>query len=206
MPRLVDHDRRRTELVEAVWRVVLRSGVAGASVRAVATEAGLSVGSVRHFFSDQDALLHDAMREVARRVSARMTADEPTRRALAEQGEPTEAVARLLEQTLPLTPAQATEARIWFAFLTHEPTDPTIRAIRQELDDDLHTLCKRSITTLSKSGALAPDRSPKTETTLLWALIDGLTLRTLLDPETTPPETARTALHTHLHQLAHPAP
>jgi len=205
MPRLVDHDRRRTELVEAVWRVVLRHGVAGASVRTVAKEAGLSVGSVRHFFADQDELLHVAMREVARRAGTRIAADEDVRRRLAERGEPVEAVARLLEQAMPLTTDQATEARIWFAFLTHDAADPAVDDVRRELDEDLRGLCERSVAALAEAGALGGGRDTAVETTLLWALVDGLTLRILLDPATTPPDAARTALRAHLRQLAQPA-
>ena len=58
MPVRLDHDERRTELAEAVWRVIRREGVRGASVRGVAREAGLSMGSVRYFFGTQEELLH----------------------------------------------------------------------------------------------------------------------------------------------------
>ncbi|GAA1487885.1 TetR family transcriptional regulator [Brachybacterium sacelli] len=57
MPKLIDHARRREELAEAAWRVLLREGVGRASVRNVAAEAGLTVNSLRHVFSTQDELL-----------------------------------------------------------------------------------------------------------------------------------------------------
>jgi AcrR family transcriptional regulator len=53
MPKLIDHEVRRLELVEAAWRVILRDGAGRVSVRAVAAEAGVSAGSLRHLFPTQ---------------------------------------------------------------------------------------------------------------------------------------------------------
>ena len=39
MPRTIDHDARRAELAEAVWRVILHRGIGAVSVRTVAAEA-----------------------------------------------------------------------------------------------------------------------------------------------------------------------
>lgn len=51
--KVVDAGVGRRELAEAVWRVILRDGVEGASVREVAAEAGLSSGSLKHYFGSQ---------------------------------------------------------------------------------------------------------------------------------------------------------
>ncbi len=54
MPKIVDHDARREEIAQALWRVVRRDGIRAASVRTVAAEAGWSAGAVRYYFPDQD--------------------------------------------------------------------------------------------------------------------------------------------------------
>ena len=69
MPRLIDHDARRAEIADAAWRVILREGVTGASVRTVAAEAGLSSGSLRHVFATQSALLVYAFQLVIDRAA-----------------------------------------------------------------------------------------------------------------------------------------
>ena len=48
MPKIVDHETRREEIAEALWRVVRRDGVRAASVRTIAAEAGWSPGAVRY--------------------------------------------------------------------------------------------------------------------------------------------------------------
>ncbi len=61
MPKIVDHDARREEIAQALWRVVRRDGIRAASVRTIAAEAGWSAGAVRYYFPDQDGLLSFAM-------------------------------------------------------------------------------------------------------------------------------------------------
>ncbi len=71
---MVDIEARRTELAEALWRVIRRDGLERASVRNVAREAGLSMGALRHYFGTQDELLAFAMRLVIERARGRMEA------------------------------------------------------------------------------------------------------------------------------------
>ena len=42
MPKIVDHDARRSLIIYALWRVVARDGASAVSVRSVASEAGVS--------------------------------------------------------------------------------------------------------------------------------------------------------------------
>ena len=57
MPRKIDRDRRKAQLAEAVWRIVVERGIGAVSVRAVAEEAGVAVGSLRHVFPTRAELL-----------------------------------------------------------------------------------------------------------------------------------------------------
>lgn len=71
MPKQIDHEKRRKEIAEATWRVILERGMEGASARNIAKEAGLSLGALRHYFSTQDELLVFAMKLVQEKVMAR---------------------------------------------------------------------------------------------------------------------------------------
>ena len=44
VPKIVDHEHRRQELVEAVWRVIGRVGIDGVTIREIAVESGYSTG------------------------------------------------------------------------------------------------------------------------------------------------------------------
>src|SRR5918995_4672700 len=109
MPKLVDHEQRRRDLAEAVWRVIRRNGIDQASVRTVAREAGWSAGALRHYFSTQSELLGFAMQLVVERVEGRIAALEPPK-------EPREAVKQLLHELLPLDDERRAENEVFFAF------------------------------------------------------------------------------------------
>lgn len=60
---------RRVGLVEAAKRVIVREGVAAATTRAVAAEAGMSLASLHYVFESQ----HELMREVVRSAAGLQT-------------------------------------------------------------------------------------------------------------------------------------
>ena len=57
MPKIVDHDKQRQRVAEVALRVIQRGGLEKATVRNIAEEAELSVGSLRHYFTSQAELL-----------------------------------------------------------------------------------------------------------------------------------------------------
>ena len=57
MPRVADKQERRDQLVDAAFRVIARDGLAGTSMRAVAKEAGCTIGLINHWFASRDDLI-----------------------------------------------------------------------------------------------------------------------------------------------------
>ena len=197
----MDHAQRRTELAEAVWRVIRRDGVEHASVREVAREANLSMGSLRYFFDSQDGLLRFAMQEVMRRVQARIEAGAAAREAAMRRGKTGEVVVALLEQVLPVDDERLAEAQIWLAFTPRALIDPHMQALRREADEGVRELCRQCLLGLSGFGLMASERNLRQETERLWALIDGLTLHLVAGH--TSRRTARQVLRSHVAELAH---
>jgi AcrR family transcriptional regulator len=189
-----------------VWRIVVRDGVAGASVRAVAREAGLSMGSVRHFFASQDQLLLFAVEELVARARRRIDEGTPARTAMFTDGLPLDAVAQLLEEVLPLDGERQMEARVWVAFTTPPATSREIAAIREQVDDSVRELCHNALDALHESGRLHADRDRRIEIERMHALLDGLTVHLLLEPARLGPELVRSLLISHLGELGSAPP
>ena len=61
MPRRVDVEERRNAVLAAVWRVVERDGLPGATMRAIAQEAGASTAVITHYFNNKDEVLRAAL-------------------------------------------------------------------------------------------------------------------------------------------------
>ena len=61
MPKIVDWDARRDEILSATWRVIARDGIAKATIRAIAREANCSRGILAHYFDDKADILGSAL-------------------------------------------------------------------------------------------------------------------------------------------------
>ena len=72
MPKIVDHDERRLELVDATWRIIARMGIESATMREIATEAGFANGALKPYFPTKDTLLTFAFGHVFNRTNERI--------------------------------------------------------------------------------------------------------------------------------------
>ncbi|MEU8636096.1 TetR/AcrR family transcriptional regulator [Amycolatopsis sp. NPDC048633] len=60
VPKRVDHQQRRREIAEAVFRIAAHHGLAAVTLRAVAAEAGISMNLVQYYFPAKDDMLRFA--------------------------------------------------------------------------------------------------------------------------------------------------
>ena len=65
-------DGRRTELIDAALRVLARDGVASATTRKIADEAGLPLGAVHYWFAGKDDLMEAVIIDVLDKLSDAM--------------------------------------------------------------------------------------------------------------------------------------
>jgi AcrR family transcriptional regulator len=194
MPKLVDPDQRRSELAQAVWTVIRRDGLQRASVRNVAREAGLSMGSLRHYFASQPELLCFAMQLVGDRARARLAALEPA-------ADPRRRAEQLLGELVPLDDERRAESEVWLAFTGHALVDPAQRAIHQRIHDQLNGACATAVTILAAAGLTAEGLDVALEASRLHALLDGLALHAVMRPEQVSPSRITAVIARHLDTL-----
>ncbi|WP_457032332.1 TetR/AcrR family transcriptional regulator [Kitasatospora sp. P5_F3] len=196
MPKIVDPAARRTAVAEAVLRVVGRDGLEAASLRNVAEEAGLAIGSVRHYFGDHDELILFAMQELGRRLDARVRTHVAP--LLAEGTDRRPRIEALLAEFLPLDAARHQEAALWLAFVTAARTRPQLQPHAHRMQESLRTLLAELLRRARSAGALPDDLDIELETLRLSALLDGLALQAVIEPHRVTPEVLRTVLSRHL--------
>jgi AcrR family transcriptional regulator len=80
MPKIVDWESKRDDILSATWRVIARDGIAGTTIRAIAREADCSRGILGHYLQDKADILGSALLLSHRRVGARMAACGADRR------------------------------------------------------------------------------------------------------------------------------
>lgn len=114
MARRVRDPHARQRIVEAAWRAVAARGTASSTVRAVATEAGVSTGSVTHYFEDKVELM-DAVLAYNNEQAA-----EQVRKAVGQR-RGLEAAERATLAILPVDRARLGLWQVWLAFWAREP-------------------------------------------------------------------------------------
>ncbi|CAM3186988.1 TetR/AcrR family transcriptional regulator [Stackebrandtia soli] len=195
MPRHVDADERRQHVARAVWRVVLRDGFGAASVRAVATEAGLSAGSLRHYFGTQEELREYALALADARMTARMTRVDRT-------GTVREVVERLLWASLPMDEESIELYRIWYSFLVE--SRGRLRELVTDASREALDLTREALDALREGGEIAASVDVDTATTELNALLEGLSLQAVVFGDHVTPDLIRATVRAWLDRLRPP--
>ncbi|GAA5145963.1 TetR/AcrR family transcriptional regulator [Nocardioides marinquilinus] len=191
MPRLIDHDQRRAELAEACWRVIAERGVGAVSVRTVAAEAGVSVGSLRHVLPTKGGLLAAAMRLCLERATARFAAHSPDLRTRAD-------AINWLTEMLPLDAERRLEMTIHLALAAEAAGHPELASLRAAPDDAVRSGCEVVLRTCAAAGLLRDGLDLDAETTLLHVLLDGLAFHLLGPAARLSDDAARAILDAHL--------
>ncbi|MDP9935386.1 TetR/AcrR family transcriptional regulator [Paenarthrobacter nicotinovorans] len=201
MPKIVDAEARRQEVVRAVFRIIASDGLERASLREVADEAGLAVGSVRHYFASSDELLVFSFGAVIDRIAGRLES------ALAEVeqevlGTPEQdaAVLNLLGQLLPLDEELAVDACVWMAFRHAARIKPVLAPEAERSHRAVAAIVGRLILLLNPAQA-DHQQNLVTEAERLLATMDGLSMHALLQPEWMTAEVCSDVLTVHLRSL-----
>jgi AcrR family transcriptional regulator len=195
VPKLVDHQDRREAIARALWRVVDEHGWTRATMREVASEAGVSLGHVQHYFTSRTALLTFAMQ-----FAAEQTADRVAHglAALDHPPHPRDVLRLVLTEMLPLGPDARASSRMSAAYVLEALHDPALREQASLGLRDGRALVARLVRDAIAHGQIAPDRDPDIETDLLLALT-GFT--PLLEFEVIEAHAALAAIDSHLDRL-----
>ncbi|GAB2528035.1 TetR/AcrR family transcriptional regulator [Paramicrobacterium agarici] len=198
MPKIVDASARRDAIAEAVLAVIAHGGLRAATLASIASESGLAVGSVRHYFAGHNELLQFAAETLVDRTTARLeshlgalgTADSAEAR--------TTAAVDMLCEVLPLDETRETEAVVWLEFAVAARTRADTAHPIGLLHDGLRALVGRMITSGLQSGRLRHDLDADMEIARLHALVDGLLLHGVLASDPDFRVLSRRIVETHL--------
>jgi AcrR family transcriptional regulator len=122
---------RRGSVVEAVIAIAAERGLEHASVREVAAAAGVSIGTVQHYFPTKELLLAAAYTEVVDRIRTRV-------RALHLGGDVRTNISSVLRELLPLDERRRTETRVYQIFAAAAATAPGLAEIQHSVLAELH--------------------------------------------------------------------
>ncbi|MGO8958604.1 MAG: TetR/AcrR family transcriptional regulator [Streptosporangiaceae bacterium] len=175
MPKIVDWDARRDEILSATWRVIARDGITGATIRAIAKEANCSRGILGHYFHDKEDILGSALLLSHRRVGARMA-------AAAEGLSGLDALRAVMLEALPLDGRRDLEAQIEISFWGRALGNTALSELQHSEFDRLWSRLRGLLLQAADLGQLRSDCDLDLATHELVALVDGLSAERVLYP------------------------
>lgn len=170
--RRIEPDARRLALIEACARVLARVGAAGASVRTIAVEAGVSAGLVGHYFTGVETLVAATYAHIEGAVA------ETLDRAVAEAGpDPRARLDAFVTASFAPAIADPQLLATWIAFWSLVTARPAIAAQHDEQYSGSRTRLEALL-----GDCCVPKPDQRTAAIAVTALVDGLWLELCLSP------------------------
>lgn len=105
-----------------MWAVIFEGGIEGVTFQAVATQAGVSVGRIQHYFGTKRALVLEGARAI-------VATAEHGHHVRTEGTSPEMALLQLLIQPIPTTEGFRLGTVVWYVYLAQSISDPGIGEI-----------------------------------------------------------------------------
>lgn len=168
MPKIVDHEERRRAIASAAVDAIAANGLTGVKLTDIARMAGVTTGSIAHYFSDKDAVLAAALEEVCTRLFIEIgQPDNPP--SVAE-----------IATTLPTNEEKRKEWKVWLAYWGRAPHSPALTQIHRQYYAEIETAVTEDM------EGIHPD--PHLAAAAIIAAVDGIGTRATLEPELWPEE------------------
>ncbi|MFF3101091.1 TetR/AcrR family transcriptional regulator [Viridibacillus arvi] len=196
MEKINKFEAQREKIARATWAVIRREGLENASVRNVAQEANLSVGSLRHYFSTQNDLLIYSMELIQKKSDERIEAMR-----LFGNGPSTDDILEILRQFLPLDTERRLEMEVWLSFSSKALVDEAIRAKCQVLLENSYQMLRTMLELLIFLKEVREDLDIDVEVIRLYGLLEGMSYHCIMLPDKFTSEIINHVLHEHLQTL-----
>jgi AcrR family transcriptional regulator len=173
MPRYVDHDDRRSQIIEATLEVLAKEGPSGLNFRAVAGRMGGSSTIVTHYFSTKQELI-DALVENLASWPAEVDELE------VGVGDPRERLRLFLEWLLPCDERGLLEETARINLIGERDTRVRTEHLFAAWDRNVRNLLTRHV------EELVPAERVRTVVDVLRSATNGITLSTVEHPDEWP--------------------
>jgi AcrR family transcriptional regulator len=195
MPKIVDHEQRRREILEATWRVIAQQGIEAATIREIAREAGFSNGVLSHYFANKEDILISAHKLAFQRVFERAAAGSGGETGL-------EAVRRAFYEALPLDEERRLEAVLDVSFWTQALVNDRLNAVRRDSILAGREWWIGMLQSGRDRGEIASPLSNEVLCDEIQALIDGVSIEAVMYPGDMVPERQKAMADAFLARIA----
>ncbi|MEP6659866.1 MAG: TetR/AcrR family transcriptional regulator [Acidimicrobiales bacterium] len=194
MPKIVDHEARRAEVLEATWRVIARLGIEQTTTREIAKEARCSTGVLAHYFRNKDEILRLALDHAHSLVRDRI-------RVLMDRATGVTVLRAVLGESLPLDEPRQLELTLEVSFWARAVVQTRLRPSQHADYDRWQAIVKTLVEEAKALGEFPAGLDADAAATQLVTFVDGLGVDALLYPERFPPAAVHSLLDRQLRML-----
>jgi AcrR family transcriptional regulator len=189
------------ELMRAALALVAERGIRATSLQAIGERAGYSRGLVGHRFGSKEGLFRELVVEAIGQWRAALV------RTLDDQASGTEALkatARTQRETIETSPEII---RVYYMLLLESVVEmPELRGELVRIDAGYRALFDRLLRDRMEKGTLRSDLDPRAHGHLFLAMLRGIALQWVLDPENTDVRELGAALDVWIESTFSPRP
>ncbi|MGV9796785.1 TetR/AcrR family transcriptional regulator [Mycobacterium sp. NPDC003449] len=176
MPKVVDHDERRRQVLDATWRVIGSEGLDALTLRRIAQEAKCSNGVLAHYFRNKEDILVSAHQLAFARAHQRILE--------ATQGVGGITALRLaILEALPLDAERLLEAQVDVSFLGQAVGNPFLREIRTASNANSRLLWAQFVVGAQRSGDIRADEDSEIIVDEILAIVESLSVEAIINPD-----------------------
>jgi TetR/AcrR family transcriptional repressor of bet genes len=194
MPKIVDHDLQREKFAEATMSLIARHGLEGVTMRAVAAEAGLSYGSLFHYFASKDDLLKHAIRHSTSLQTQRVN-------EFTDRYSGLKALEHLLCDDAITNESSRESWMVWLTFQYKVALQASFAELHSELIDGWLTRITQLLRDAQKAGEISDMLDIDVEAVGVWAYSAGIGQLGLLHPESLPAKLQKRLITGYLDKL-----
>ncbi|NUP02297.1 MAG: TetR/AcrR family transcriptional regulator [Nonomuraea sp.] len=107
MPKIIDHDQRRSDIIDVTWELITKGGIEAATMREIANAAGFANGALKHYFPGKEDIIEATYERALAVVTSYVKLDG--RRGLS-------AMRAMCEAAMPIDEERITAGRVLLIF------------------------------------------------------------------------------------------
>lgn len=169
MPKIIDHDKKKQEILTIAYENIQKQGKQGTSVRSIASNANMTPGQIRYYFPNQTQLLQEVLNMLSKHIEEKIFS-LLSNNALPIQ----ERIVQSILLTMPLDEQRRADMIVWLAV-----QESNAQSNEHPMTDDIYRLVAASFEQLDHHNMIKKSIDKEKAITKLHALIDGLALHKL---------------------------
>jgi len=182
VPKVVDHEARRLDFIEAAFKTIVEDGLENTTVRAVAKNAGYSTGALVHYFGDKDELILQALQHAGNEMRKHLNHFRETLAKGKSTGK--EALRAVLLEVLPTNAYKRSSWKIWIGLWYRSENSPEMKVHQKFLYEEWLSRISNLLLDSIQRGEIGADLEVQKEAEAIIAYIDGIGVQSLLSPDT----------------------